>query len=108
MMSTAAVHVSSGRRQLLTLERDAHESRGHLLDEGGGGHGEFEEEEGLGAGVELDGEGDVAAAVAEEGAGDLAAEGGGDGEVGRDGEPLACWDHRWEREDVEEGAYEGR
>jgi len=100
--------VSGGRkrRRFLALERETHETRGHLLDEGGGGHGEFHEEEGLGAGVELHGEGDVAATVAEEGSGDFPAERGGDGEVGGDGEPLACGDHGGEREDVEEGTYE--
>lgn len=57
--------------------------------------------------MELHGEGDVAATVAEEGSSDFPAERGGDGEVRGDGEPLACGDHRGEREDVEEGTYEG-
>lgn len=69
-LPAAALHSS---RNLLALECDTDEAGGHLLDEGGGGHGQFEEEEGLGARVELNGEGDMAAAVAEEGSGDLAA-----------------------------------
>lgn len=96
--------VGGGReRDLRALERQTHETGGHLLDKGGGGHGEFHEEEGLGAGMELHGEGDVAATVAEEGSGDFPAEGGGDGEVRGYGEPLARGDDCGEREDVEEG-----
>lgn len=67
------LRLSSHRRDLLGLERDAHEPRRHLLDEGRRGHGELEQQDGLGPGVKLDSEVDVAAAVAEEGAGDLAA-----------------------------------
>lgn len=95
----------------VALERDPDEAGRHLLDEHGGGHGEVEEEDGLGSGVVLDGEADVAAAVAEQSAGDFAAEGRGDGETGREGEPGAGGgvgkEERGEGEEVEEGAEEG-
>lgn len=108
LIASASIYRGRGGYwSLSALECDANEAGGHLLDKGGGGDGELEEEEGLGARVELDGKGDVPAAVAEECSSDLAAEGGrgggdGSGIIRRDGEPLACWEDGLEGEDVEE------
>lgn len=56
--------------------------------------------------MELHGERDVSTAVPEEGSGDFSAKGRSHGELRWNREPLACWDHCWEREDVQERAYE--
>ncbi|KAK3446663.1 hypothetical protein EUGRSUZ_A02335 [Eucalyptus grandis] len=101
---------------LLALEGDADKARGHLLDKGGGGDGELEEEDGFGLGAVLDRKGYGAAAVAKEGAGDFAAKGGrgGGGGGGGEGEEAAGGgggrDEGLEPEggeEAEEGAEEG-
>lgn len=92
--------------RLLALQRDPHEPRRHLLDQGGGGEGELDEEGGLRPGVLLHGEADVAAAVPEEGPRDLAPQGGWHGGLGGHVEPPAGWEEGWDGEHGDEGPEE--